>query len=165
MRRRGFHIESLWQKSDPWFNSFNSIGGCVHHWLCGGSLCVVVGTLRRTHHKLPFSIKHAVYDKKGIGDDGSAPSRIIIQRRRTGDVDFTRTWKEYRDGFGDLDGDFWFGNDNIHKLTQKGYTRLHIELTTFDNITYNIEYGDFRVRSEAEHYQLLWPISSQVTLP
>ncbi|XP_067672744.1 ficolin-2-like [Haliotis asinina] len=120
---------------------------------CVAVLCVVVSTLRRNHHKLPFSMRNAVYYKKETGDE--APPRIIIQRRRDGDVDFTRTWKEYREGFGDLDGDFWFGNENIHKLTRKGYTRLHIQLTTFDNITYNIEYGDFRVRSEAEQYQLI----------
>ncbi|XP_046379188.1 ficolin-2-like [Haliotis rufescens] len=121
--------------------------------VCVAVVCVVVSKLGRNHHKISFSMKNAVYDKRGAEDE--APDRIIIQRRTTGDVNFTRTWKEYRNGFGDLDGDFWFGNENIHKLTRKGYTRLHIELTTFDDITYNIEYGDFRVRPEAEQYQLI----------
>ncbi|XP_046555070.1 ficolin-2-like [Haliotis rubra] len=120
---------------------------------CVAVLCVDVGTQGRNHQKLSFSMKNAVHDRKGTEDE--APDRIIIQRRRTGDVNFTRTWKDYRDGFGDIDGDFWFGNENIHKLTRKGYTRLHIELTTFDNVRYSIEYGDFRVRSEAEQYQLI----------
>ena len=39
---------------------------------------------------------------------------IVIQRRTSGDVDFYRGWKEHKNGFGDLSGDFWFGNDRIH---------------------------------------------------
>ena len=33
----------------------------------------------------------------------------VFQRRFSGDVNFTRNWEEYKQGFGDLDGDFWLG--------------------------------------------------------
>ncbi|RUS68769.1 hypothetical protein EGW08_023468 [Elysia chlorotica] len=40
-------------------------------------------------------------------------------RRVHGDVDFGRTWKEYKDGFGDINGDFWLGNEAVYKLTNQ----------------------------------------------
>ena len=33
----------------------------------------------------------------------------VFQKRSSGDVDFNRNWAEYKQGFGDLDGDFWLG--------------------------------------------------------
>ena len=43
---------------------------------------------------------------------------MVIQRRIVnGDVNFTRDWNDYVNGFGDLNGEFWYGLDNIHYLT------------------------------------------------
>ena len=44
----------------------------------------------------------------------------VIQQRLTGRENFTRNWREYRDGFGalDEDGDFWLGLEKIHQLTR-----------------------------------------------
>ena len=43
----------------------------------------------------------------------------IIQRRINGTVNFYRGWNAYRDGFGDLQSEFWLGNERIHQLTQQ----------------------------------------------
>jgi len=33
----------------------------------------------------------------------------VILRRKDGQVEFNRTWEEYKKGFGYFDGEFWFG--------------------------------------------------------
>ena len=39
-----------------------------------------------------------------------------VVQRHTGDaVSFNRTWDEYSAGFGQLDGDFWWGNEQLHR--------------------------------------------------
>ena len=41
----------------------------------------------------------------------------VLQRRRSPfKTSFNRNWEEYRTGFGNLTGEFWLGNDNIHRL-------------------------------------------------
>lgn len=51
----------------------------------------------------------------------------IIQRRKSGLVSFHRDWKQYRQGFGSIRGDFWLGNEHIHRLSRRP-TRLRVEM-------------------------------------
>ncbi|XP_012938614.1 angiopoietin-related protein 7-like [Aplysia californica] len=44
---------------------------------------------------------------------------IVIQRRVSADVDFFRGWEDYKNGFGDLHGNFWLGLEKIHQLTSQ----------------------------------------------
>ena len=37
----------------------------------------------------------------------------VIQRRTDGSVDFFRPWNDYRDGFGDLNNEFWLGKAGL----------------------------------------------------
>jgi len=54
---------------------------------------------------------------------------IVIQRRvPNGTVNFTRGWKDYEGGFGDLDSEFWYGLRNIHCLTTRESVELQIDL-------------------------------------
>ena len=52
----------------------------------------------------------------------------VIQRRKDGSVDFNQTWQKYKYGFGDLDADFWLGNEWIHRLTSSNKTELRIDI-------------------------------------
>ena len=69
-------------------------------------------------------------------------------------VSFERDWNEYKDGFGDPDGNFWLGNDVIHQLTTKRQYKLRVELEDWSGESKFAEYGQFRVGSELEVYKL-----------
>ena len=44
-------------------------------------------------------------------------------------MNFTRSWADYKNGFGDLNGEFWlFGNDYISELSANKSVMLRIEL-------------------------------------
>lgn len=43
----------------------------------------------------------------------------VIQQRINGSVNFYRGWNEYRNGFGDLQTEFWLGNEQIYQLTNQ----------------------------------------------
>ncbi|OPJ77586.1 angiopoietin-related protein 4 isoform B [Patagioenas fasciata monilis] len=56
----------------------------------------------------------------------------VIQRRTDGSVDFDQLWDAYKNGFGDLHGDFWLGLEKIHHLVQEGRYNLLIELEDWE---------------------------------
>ena len=71
----------------------------------------------------------------------------VIQSRGTFDgshENFTKLWKEYKNGFGDLYGEFWYGNDHIHQLTNDIPSVIRIELEDFEGQTAFAEYSSFR---------------------
>ncbi|KAI8488349.1 Fibrinogen- domains (FReDs) [Branchiostoma belcheri] len=78
----------------------------------------------------------------------------VIQRRMDGSVPFNRTWNEYKCGFGNLSGEYWLGNDNIHLLTaQKNYS-LRIDMMDWNGTTAYASYSTFRVSGESDQYRL-----------
>ena len=56
---------------------------------------------------------------------------MVIQRRVA--VNFTREWSDYVSGFGDLDGELWYGLDNIHYLTTRDDVELHVDMVMEDD--------------------------------
>jgi hypothetical protein len=79
---------------------------------------------------------------------------IVIQRRMDGSVNFTRGWHEYKIGFGNLSGEFWFGNDFIAFLTLGRPQQLRIDLGDFSSQTRYAKYSNFSVAPSSDKYRL-----------
>ncbi|XP_062550439.1 microfibril-associated glycoprotein 4-like [Armigeres subalbatus] len=79
---------------------------------------------------------------------------IVIQNRFNGSVDFYRGWKEYKNGFGNLNGEFWLGLDKLHALTYSAPYELHVLLEDFKNSTVVAKYTQFAVGNEHESFAI-----------
>ena len=78
----------------------------------------------------------------------------VIQRRVDGSVDFNRSWSDYEKGFGDLNGEFWYGLKSMNCLTQTSQWELRIDFK-FDNGTKSyLHYKKFKVGSATDEYPL-----------
>ncbi|XP_071796065.1 ryncolin-2-like [Asterias amurensis] len=73
---------------------------------------------------------------------------IVFQRRQDGSVDFYRTWAEYQSGFGDLQNEFWLGNDILHDLTGSGQWELRVDMEDWQSNTSWASYGEFAVTGD-----------------
>lgn len=78
----------------------------------------------------------------------------VIQRRVDGSVSFDRTWRDYKEGFGDLHSEFWLGNENIHELSSQGEYSLLIQLEDWSNKHKHALYQSFRSLSLPSHIHL-----------
>ena len=80
---------------------------------------------------------------------------LVIQRRiENGTVDFYRNWTDYVQGFGDLEGEFWYGLENIHCLTTRDDVELRIELGNGTTPSIVWTYQLFRVGGASTKYTL-----------
>nr|XP_058965770.1 microfibril-associated glycoprotein 4-like [Pocillopora verrucosa] len=77
----------------------------------------------------------------------------VVQKRLDGSVLFDRGWSDYKNGFGNLDGEFWLGLEKIHHLT-KSPSKLRVDLEDFDGETSYAEYDLIVVATERKKYQL-----------
>ncbi|XP_055966834.1 angiopoietin-related protein 7 [Sorex fumeus] len=77
----------------------------------------------------------------------------IIQRRKSGLVSFYQDWAQYKQGFGSIRGDFWLGNENIHRLSRRP-TRLRVELEDWEGSVRYAEYSHFALGDELNSYRL-----------
>ena len=122
-----------------------------------------------TVHKSCFLLLQDGFTSSGvytINPDGGKPMQVlcdmttdgggwtVFQRRLDGSVDFYLGWASYKNGFGNLTGEFWLGNDNLHRLTAANDDMLRVDLEDFDNNTRYAEYTTFKVADESDKYRL-----------
>ena len=77
----------------------------------------------------------------------------VFHKRYNGFVGFFRGWDEYKNGFGDVRGEFWLGNEKIHQLTEIP-SQLRVEINTTSAGYRYAKYSNFTVTNEASNYTL-----------
>ncbi|NXB22550.1 ANGP4 protein, partial [Rhagologus leucostigma] len=78
----------------------------------------------------------------------------IIQLRANGSLSFQRSWREYKQGFGDPAGEYWLGNEAVHLLTSRVPYALRVELQDWEGGQVYAHYGKFQLGSERQFYRL-----------
>ena len=107
---------------------------------------------------LPGQQSRSVYcfmDSKGDG-------WMAFQRRFDGSVDFhNKLWNDYKNGFGNGFGEYWLGNDILHKVTNSGSYDLFVIAKSFDGQVQKKRFKGFKIGSEASkyvfHYESIYP--------
>ncbi|XP_048732431.2 ryncolin-1-like isoform X3 [Ostrea edulis] len=78
----------------------------------------------------------------------------VIQRRFNGQTNFRLNWNGYKRGFGDVNKEYWLGNDQIHALTNGRNQELRIDMEKFTGSMVYARYSHFSVGSESSKYRL-----------
>ncbi|KAJ3595738.1 hypothetical protein NHX12_005041 [Muraenolepis orangiensis] len=77
----------------------------------------------------------------------------VIQKRQDGSVDFDQLWQAYQKGFGNLNGEFWLGLENIHALTKDGDHVLKVQFSDWKDESESVAMP-FSVGAEDTKYAL-----------
>ncbi|XP_040047447.2 angiopoietin-related protein 6 [Gasterosteus aculeatus] len=78
----------------------------------------------------------------------------VIQRRQDGSVNFFRTWEQYKQGFGNLDGEYWLGLEHLYWLTKQAQYKLRVALEDWQGRQVFAEYDSFHLEPESDWYRL-----------
>ncbi|XP_055608474.1 microfibril-associated glycoprotein 4-like [Uranotaenia lowii] len=79
---------------------------------------------------------------------------LVFQNRFNGAVEFFRGWEEYKNGFGSLEGEFWLGLENIHKITYSDQYELAVVIEDFKGEKAVARYSSFAIGGESLKYNL-----------
>ncbi|XP_074919288.1 angiopoietin-1 [Chelonoidis abingdonii] len=113
---------------------------------------------------------HAGFNKSGVYtiyiNNVSEPKKVfcnmeitgggwtVIQHREDGSLDFQKSWKEYKMGFGSPSGEHWLGNEFIFAITSQRQYSLRIELMDWEGNRAYSQYDRFHIGNEKQNYRL-----------
>ena len=69
-------------------------------------------------------------------------------------MDFNRDWRSYLTGFGNLDHEYWFGNQHIHLLTTNSSYQLRIDMMDANKETHQVTYDVFYISDALSGFRL-----------
>lgn len=101
------------------------------------------------HHNGPFVTLQAYCDTETDGGGWT-----VIMRRVDNETTFDRNLKEYEEGFGDLNGNFWYGLRTLHQLTDNNTWELRVDMFDENDVMTYAHYSQFRVEGAMYHYRL-----------
>uniref|UniRef100_A0A3Q3EBR7 Angiopoietin-like 6 n=1 Tax=Labrus bergylta TaxID=56723 RepID=A0A3Q3EBR7_9LABR len=78
----------------------------------------------------------------------------VIQRRQDVSVNFFRTWEQYNQGFGNLDGEYWLGLEHLYWMTKQAQYKLRVALEDWQGRQVFAEYDSFHLEPESDSYRL-----------
>ncbi|XP_035911408.1 ficolin-2-like [Anopheles stephensi] len=127
-----------------------SLGGIDHSYKSCNKIPFLVSGVYTIQPEKPFKKAITVLCDQEYESGGWT----VIQHRFDGSLNFYREWQEYKDGFGNLDGEFWLGLDRIHQLTNAEPHELVVLLEDFEGNKTHAKYDQFQIGNEHEKYAL-----------
>ncbi|XP_026057101.1 microfibril-associated glycoprotein 4-like [Carassius auratus] len=88
------------------------------------------------------------------GKDEDNGAWTVFQRRMDGSVNFYRPWNQYKRGFGNVEGEYWLGLENMYQLTSNRTYKLRVDLEDFEGNKAFALYSSFSVGPESDGYKL-----------
>ena len=80
---------------------------------------------------------------------------MVFQKRKNGEVNFTRGWADYVNSFGDPEWEYWLGLEKIHCLTAAVFrAELRVDLCDFEGNKKYALYSFFSVNNNLTNYRL-----------
>ncbi|XP_026103328.1 microfibril-associated glycoprotein 4-like isoform X1 [Carassius auratus] len=89
-----------------------------------------------------------------VGNNKDKGGWTVIQRRMDGSVNFYRPWNQSKRGFGNVQGEYWLGLENMYQLTRNRNYTLRVDLEDFKANKVFALYSSFSVGPEAAGYKL-----------
>ncbi|XP_013189291.1 fibrinogen C domain-containing protein 1 isoform X2 [Amyelois transitella] len=78
----------------------------------------------------------------------------VFQNRFDGSQDFFKSWSDYKNGFGNLAGEFWLGLEKLSYLTNQKLYELRVELETQQGHEGYSAYSVFTIGPEHEGFRI-----------
>ncbi|XP_068142286.1 fibrinogen-like protein A [Drosophila tropicalis] len=79
---------------------------------------------------------------------------IVIHKRFDRSESFNRRWSDFSHGFGQINGEFFIGLEQLHRITNSERYELRLHLTDFDGTVDFASYNNFSIANASNDYAL-----------
>ncbi|KAI4897232.1 hypothetical protein NFI96_024322, partial [Prochilodus magdalenae] len=100
-------------------------------------------------------VQLATCKRRDKTQDGGILTDMVIQKRIDGSVNFYRPWEQYKNGFGNVSGEYWLGLENIVCLIHMpNKYELRLDMEDFEAGSAYAQYTTFsRIGPESKNYR------------